>query len=83
VTVQASVPLIETAASKQVIAHTTEEVSELPLQRRNITGILSLGTGSDTNAGGVRLNGVAAGGTGITVDGTEANSNPEGRSMAQ
>jgi len=83
VTVQATVPLIETAASKQVIAHTAQEVSELPLQRRNITGILSLGTGSDTNAGGVRLNGVAAGGTGITVDGTEANSNPEGRSMAQ
>ena len=29
------------------------------------------------------MNGVAAGGTGITVDGTEANSNPEARSMAQ
>lgn len=29
------------------------------------------------------MNGVAAGGTGITVDGTEANSNPEGRSMSQ
>ena len=29
------------------------------------------------------MNGVAGGGTGITVDGTEANSNPEGRSLAQ
>src|SRR5206468_3161416 len=41
--------------------------------------------GADSGAilRGVRLNGVAAGGTGITVDGTEANSNPEGRSMSQ
>ena len=31
----------------------------------------------------VQMNGVAAGGTGITVDGTEANSNPEARSLAQ
>ena len=83
VTVQASAPLVETAAAKQVIAHSTQQVSELPLQRRNITGILSLGAGADTSGGSVRLNGVAAGGTGITVDGTEANSNPEGRSMAQ
>ena len=31
----------------------------------------------------VQMNGVAAGGTGLTVDGTEANSNPEARSLAQ
>ena len=31
----------------------------------------------------VQMNGVAAGGTGSTVDGTEANSNPEARSLAQ
>ena len=29
------------------------------------------------------MNGVAAGGTGVTVDGTEANSNPEARSLSQ
>jgi outer membrane receptor protein involved in Fe transport len=83
VTVQAAVPLIETASSKQALSHGTEEVNNLPLQRRNVTGMLSLAPGADSNAGNVRLNGVAAGGTGITVDGTEANSNPEGRSMAQ
>src|SRR4030095_9818196 len=33
--------------------------------------------------GDVQMNGVAAGGTGVTVDGTEANSNPEARSLAQ
>src|SRR5712692_7437932 len=84
VTVRALSPLVETASSKQVATHTFDQVSELPLQRRNITGVLALAAGADTSDGrGVRLNGVAAGGTGITVDGTEANSNPEGRSMAQ
>ena len=31
----------------------------------------------------VQMNGVAGGGTGITVDGTEANASPEARSMSQ
>ena len=84
INVQAVSPLIETASSKQVATHTSDQMSELPLQRRNITGVLALAAGADTSSDrGVRLNGVAAGGTGITVDGTEANSNPEGRSMAQ
>lgn len=59
-------PLIETAASKQVLAHSTQEVIELPLQRRNITGILGLGPGSET-ASGNAIERVAGGGTGIGV----------------
>src|SRR5205814_456327 len=48
-------------------------------------GEFGLPAGADPGAilHGVRLNGVGAGGTGITVDGTEANSNPEGRALAQ
>src|SRR3989454_10607039 len=38
---------------------------------------------STSGAGDVQMNGVAAGGTGVTVDGTEANSNPEARSLSQ
>src|SRR2546422_2856716 len=84
INVQAVSPLIETASSKQVATHTSDQMSELPLQRRNITGVLALAAGADTSSDrGVRMNGVAAGGTGITVDGTEANSNPEGRAMSQ
>src|SRR5215831_19537456 len=85
ITVAESVPLVETASSAQVQALGTTEVSELPLARRNVTGVLALAPGVDTSgaAGTVRMNGVAAGGTGITVDGTEANSNPEGRAMSQ
>src|SRR2546425_9049261 len=85
ITVAETAPLVETASSAQVRSLGTTEVSELPLARRNVTGVLALAPGVDTSAnnGTVRMNGVAAGGTGITVDGTEANSNPEGRAMSQ
>ena len=68
----------------------SQEVRELPVNRRNIQGLIGLtagvvitGTGAAGGSGGVQMNGVASGGTGITVDGTEANSNPEGRSLTQ
>ena len=85
ITVAETAPLVETASSAQVQALGITQVSELPLARRNVTGVLALAAGVDTSgaAGTVRMNGVAAGGTGITVDGTEANSNPEGRAMSQ
>src|SRR5438093_7439975 len=85
ITVAEIAPLVETASSAQLRSLGTTEVSELPLSRRNVTGVLTLAPGVDTSGGGgtVRMNGVAAGGTGITVDGTEANSNPEGRAMSQ
>jgi len=85
ITVAETAPLVETASSAQLRSLGTTEVSELPLSRRNVTGVLALAAGVDTSAnnGTVRMNGVAAGGTGITVDGTEANSNPEGRAMSQ
>ena len=85
ITVSETVPLVETASSKQVESLGSEEVRDLPLARRNVTGVLGLSAGVDVGGSynGVRMNGVAAGGTGITVDGTEANSNPEGRAMGQ
>src|SRR3989442_15811299 len=85
ITVAEPAPLVETASSAQLRSLGTTEVSELPLARRNVTGVLALAAGVDTSAGNgtVRMNGVAAGGTGITVDGTEAKSNPEGHSMSQ
>src|SRR5207249_9881968 len=53
VTVRAAAPLVETAASKQVATHTTDQVSVLPLLRRHITGVFSLSTCADTNVVGV------------------------------
>ena len=84
ITVAGEAPLIETAASVQSDTLGSQEVRELPVSRRNLTNLMSLTTGVSTSGDGmVQMNGVAAGGTGITVDGTEANSNPEARSMSQ
>jgi hypothetical protein len=84
VTVAAQTPLVETSASLQADSLGSQEVRELPVSRRNLTNLMSLTPGVSTSgAGDVQMNGVAAGGTGLTVDGTEANSNPEARSLAQ
>jgi outer membrane receptor protein involved in Fe transport len=84
VTVAGVSPLIERSASLQADSLGSQEVRELPVNRRNLTNLMSLTPGVSTSgAGDVQMNGVAAGGTGVTVDGTEANSNPEARSLAQ
>src|SRR4051812_22922166 len=84
VTVAAETPLVETSASLQADSVGSQEVRELPVNRRNLTNLMSLTPGVNTSgAGDVQMNGVAAGGTGLTVDGTEANSNPEARSLSQ
>ena len=84
VTVAGEAPLIETAASLQSDSLGAQEVRELPVNRRNLTNLMSLTAGVNVSGDGmVQMNGVAAGGTGLTVDGTEANSNPEARSMSQ
>ena len=84
VTVAGEAPLIETAASLQADSLGSQEVRELPVNRRNLTNLMSLTAGVNVSGDGmVQMNGVAAGGTGLTVDGTEANSNPEARSLSQ
>ena len=90
VTVTGEAPLVQTAMSLQADSLGSQEVRELPVNRRNLTNLIGLaagvvvtGTGAAGGSGGVQMNGVASGGTGITVDGTEANSNPEGRSLTQ
>src|SRR5262245_57327300 len=90
ITVTGESPLIQTAMSLQADSVGSQEVRELPVNRRNIQNLIGLtagvvitGTGAAGGSGGVQMNGVASGGTGITVDGTEANSNPEGRSLTQ
>ena len=84
VNVEASAPLINTATSEQVQTFEAMKVTELPLGSRNVSNILRLSAGVDLGSGrSPRLNGIGASGTGISVDGTDANSNPEQRSMAQ
>ena len=87
ITVSERSPLVETASAAQKESMLANEVRTLPLARRNITGLLTLSTGvteaSTGLAGGgnIRLNGVAEGGTAITVDGTDATANNETRGL--
>ena len=90
ITVAGEAPLVDNSTTMQLDTIGTQEVRELPVNRRNISNLFSLtagvvttATGSSGAAGGVQMNGVGGGGTGITVDGTEANANPETRSTAQ
>ena len=46
--------------------------------RRNFSNLLSIGTGVSSLSSGVRLNGLGANGTRITVDGTNATGNSRG-----
>jgi outer membrane receptor protein involved in Fe transport len=84
VTVAGQAPLIETASSSASETLGSQEVRELPVNRRNVANLLSLAPGVSVGGSGggmVSMNGVAGGGTAISVDGTEANSNPEGRAV--
>ena len=77
-------PLIETATSSASETLGSQEVRELPVNRRNVANLLNLAPGVSVGGSGggmVSMNGVAGGGTAISVDGTEANSNPEGRAV--
>jgi hypothetical protein len=77
VTVTSESPLINTVAPEQRQAYSQLQIKELPLARRNITALVGEGTGVTTIGGGILLNGVGRSGTRISVDGTEASSNPE------
>jgi outer membrane receptor protein involved in Fe transport len=75
--------LINTVAPEQLENYSHVQVTELPLGRRNFSNILSVGTGvTPAGEGGFRLNGIGRNGTKITVDGTDASGNPEGRSTS-
>ena len=87
ITVSERSPLVETVSAAQKESMLANEVRTLPLSRRNITGLLTLSTGVTEAAtgiaggGNIRLNGVAEGGTAITVDGTDATANNETRGL--
>lgn len=84
VTIESSAPLVSTASSEQLQTFEGFKVTELPLGRRNVTSVLRLATGVDIGSNRtLRINGVGSSGTGISVDGTDANSYPEQRGMAQ
>ncbi len=88
ITVAATAALVETVSITQTEALGLAQVTELPVARRNIGSLLALSAGvsaSDRSEGtkSFRVNGVGDGGTGITVDGTNAQANPENHGFSQ
>jgi outer membrane receptor protein involved in Fe transport len=83
VVVEASAPLVNTVSAEQTNAFDSKTVKELPLARRNFSGLLRIDSGvtlsTTGSANGIRLNGQGKNGTAYSVDGTEASGNPEGR----
>lgn len=80
VTVEGAAVLVNTVAPEQRESFSEEQVKELPLGRRNFSNILRVGTGvTAAGDGGFRLNGLGRSGTKITVDGTDASGDTEGR----
>lgn len=83
VLVETSAPLVNTVSAEQSNSFDNETVKELPLARRNFSGLLRVDSGvtqsTSGSANGIRLNGQGKNGTAYSVDGTEASGNPEGR----
>ncbi len=83
VQVTAEVALVNTVSAEQLQTFDRKAVVDLPLARRNFSGILRVGSGvtpaTGGSAGGTRLNGQGRNGTAYSVDGTESSANPEGR----
>ncbi|MBM3766698.1 MAG: carboxypeptidase regulatory-like domain-containing protein [Acidobacteria bacterium] len=79
VNVEGSAPLINAVSSEQLNTFENAKILDLPVLRRNYTGLLALNSGVTMAAEGVRMNGIGKNGVSYNVDGTDAGGNPEGR----
>ncbi|HVW86347.1 MAG TPA: carboxypeptidase regulatory-like domain-containing protein [Bryobacteraceae bacterium] len=82
VKVEGTAPLLNTVSAEQQQSIDSNTVQELPLARRDFSGLLKLGTGVSTGSGQLRMNGVGEAGTNFSVDGTSASGNTEGRNYS-
>ncbi|MGH8246567.1 MAG: carboxypeptidase-like regulatory domain-containing protein, partial [Gammaproteobacteria bacterium] len=85
VTIEGSAPLVNTVSAEQRESRSSLEVTQLPVARRNYSSLLAIGTGvsyTTSEGNSVRLNGLGKSGANITVDGTDASANPEGRATS-
>ena len=84
VTVTSEAPLMNTVNAEQDIALNQNQVAELPMINRDITGIITLGTGASLTDGGwtVSINGLAPRGFTMTVDAVDAVPDAEFAGMA-
>lgn len=82
VSVAGTSPLLNTVSAEQLQSTAGSEVAELPLQRRNVSNLLPLGTGVSNAGGALRMNGFGRNGTYYSVDGVNASGNAEQRSAS-
>lgn len=78
VTIEGRAPLVNTVSAEQLHSFESSQVQQLPLQNRNVTGILILNAGAVPSTGsaqGVNMNGVGTNGTQWSLDGTNASGN--------
>lgn len=79
INVEGGAPLINAVSSEQLNTFDNAKIQDLPVFRRNYTGLLALNSGVTMAAEGVRMNGIGKNGVSYNVDGTDAGGNPEGR----
>ena len=84
VVVTAETPLLNTTTSEQVSSLSQVELNQLPVAHQDWTSVLQLGPGISTQAvpnspagASLTLNGLPPAGFNLTVDGTNATSDPE------
>src|SRR5947209_13941283 len=82
VSVAATSPLLNAVSAEQLQSTAGTEVAELPLQRRNVSNLLPIGTGVSNAGGALRMNGFGRNGTYYSVDGVNASGNTEQRSAS-
>ncbi len=82
VKVEGTAPLLNTVSAEQQQSIDSDTARELPLARRDFSGLLKIGTGVSTGSGQLRMNGVGEAGTNYSVDGTSAGGNTEGRNYS-
>ena len=80
--VEGTAPLLNTVSAEQQQSIDSSTARELPLARRDFSGLLKVGTGVSTGNGQLRMNGVGEAGTNYSVDGTSAGGNTEGRNYS-
>jgi len=83
VTVTSAAPLVNAVNAQQNINLNSMKVAQLPVNQRDITGLLSLGTGVSTESGGtVSMNGLPPQGFSFTVDGVPSSPDAETSSIS-
>jgi Carboxypeptidase regulatory-like domain/TonB dependent receptor len=85
ITITSETPTIQNVSPEQLVTHSTLQVRELPLARRDWTNLINIGPGLQVRGAGggtgVVMNGLAPGAVGLTVDGTLASGSAEENSL--